>query len=104
MTLAVVFRRAARREFEEAALWYEERRPGLGSQFVLEIGCAVYLAAESPERFPVMHRDIRCVRVPVFRSPYSSARNLDASSCCRCSMRAAIRARGNDARDRIYNR
>ena|SRR5229473_801088 len=69
MTLAVVFRHAARREFDEAALWYEERRPGLGVQFVLEINHAVYLAAENPERFPIMHRDVRCVRARRF--PYS---------------------------------
>jgi plasmid stabilization system protein ParE len=29
MTLPVVFRRAARREFDEAALWYEEPEPTL---------------------------------------------------------------------------
>ena len=69
MTLAVVFRHAARREFDEAALWYEQRRPGLGAEFVAEINHAVYLAADSPERFPVMHRDVRCVRVRRF--PYS---------------------------------
>lgn len=69
MTLAVVFRRAARREFDEAALWYEERRRGLGNEFVGEIDRAVCLAAENPERFPVMHRDVCCVRVRRF--PYS---------------------------------
>ena len=69
MTLAVVFRHAARREFDEAALWYEARQPGLGVQFVLEINRAVYLAVENPERFPLMHRDIRCVRARRF--PYS---------------------------------
>ena len=69
MTLAVVFRRASRREFDEAALWYEERRPGLGFEFAEEINRAVYLAAENPERFPIMHRDIRCVRARRF--PYS---------------------------------
>jgi len=69
MTLAVVFRHAARREFDEAALWYEERRRGLGIQFVSEIDHAIDLAAENPERFPVMHRDVRCVRVRRF--PYS---------------------------------
>jgi len=62
MTLAVVFRRAARREFEE-------RRRGLGVQFVSEIDHAIDLAAENSERFPVMHRDVRCVRVRRF--PYS---------------------------------
>ena len=69
MTLAVVFRHAARREFDEAALWYEQRRSGLGAEFVSEISRAVYLAAESPERFPIMHRDVRCVRIRRF--PYS---------------------------------
>lgn len=69
MTLAVVFRHAARREFEEAALWYEERRPGLGLEFTGEIDRAVYLAVENPERFPIMHRDVRCVRARRF--PYS---------------------------------
>ena len=69
MTLAVVFRHAARHEFDEAALWYEERRRGLGVQFVSEIDHAIDLATENPERFPVMHRDVRCVRVRRF--PYS---------------------------------
>lgn len=69
MTLAVVFRRTARREFDEAVLWYEERRPGLGARFVSEIDAAVRLAAENPQRFPIMHRDVRCVRARRF--PYS---------------------------------
>lgn len=69
MTLAVVVRRSARREFDEAALWYEERRIGLGTQFVTEIDRAISLAAENPQRFPIMHRDIRCVRARRF--PYS---------------------------------
>lgn len=69
MTLAVVFWHAARHEFEKAALWYEERRPGLGLEFAAEINSAINLMAENPERFPVMHRDIRCVRARRF--PYS---------------------------------
>lgn len=69
MTLAVVFRHAARREFDEAALWYEDRRPGLGVQFVSEIDHAINMTAVNPERFPILHRDVRCVRVRRF--PYS---------------------------------
>ena len=69
MTLKVVFRRAARAEFDAAALWYEERRPGLGTQFVSEIDRAVELAARQPDRFPVKHKEIRCVQVRRF--PYS---------------------------------
>jgi len=69
MNFTVVFRRTARREFDEAAFWYEERHAGLGVQFIEEIGRAVALAAEDPERFPIMHRNIRCVRARRF--PYS---------------------------------
>ena len=69
MILNVVFRRAARAEFDLAALWYEEQQPGLGLQFTSEIDLAVNLAAEYPERFPIKHRDIRCVQARRF--PYS---------------------------------
>ena len=69
MTLAVVYRRAARHEFDAAAGWYEARSPGLGAEFVAEIDRAVLLAAETPARFPVMHANVRCVRVRRF--PYS---------------------------------
>ena len=69
MTLRVVFRRAARAEFESAALWYEERQPGLGLQFISEIDRAVMQAAEAPDRYPIKHADIRCVWARRF--PYS---------------------------------
>ncbi|MBI3938528.1 MAG: type II toxin-antitoxin system RelE/ParE family toxin [Betaproteobacteria bacterium] len=69
MTLRVVFRRAARAEFDAAALWYEERQPGLGLQFVSEINRGIELAARHPERFPIKHGEIRCVQARRF--PYS---------------------------------
>ena len=69
MTLEVVFRRAAQAEFDTAVLWYEERLPGLGTQFMSEIDRAVELAARHPERFPIKHNEIRCVQARRF--PYS---------------------------------
>jgi toxin ParE1/3/4 len=69
MTLRVAFHRAARRDFEDAAVWYEQRRLGLGAQFRAEVDAAVLLAAEQPVRFPRKHKGIRCVRVRRF--PYS---------------------------------
>jgi len=69
MTLPAVFRRAARREFEEAALWYEDRRRGLAAEFKAEVDRAVMLAAETPQRFALIYRQARCVRVRRF--PYS---------------------------------
>lgn len=69
MTLKVVFRPAARAEFDGATLWYEDRQPGLGAQFVAEIDRAVDLASRYPDRYPAQHDEIRCVRVRRF--PYS---------------------------------
>ena len=50
MILNVVFRRAARAEFDRAALWYEERQPGLGLQFTAEIDRAVDRNSDDPVR------------------------------------------------------
>jgi hypothetical protein len=36
-------------EVEIAAQWYEEQRPGLGLEFVLELDAALERAARSPE-------------------------------------------------------
>jgi plasmid stabilization system protein ParE len=77
MTLPVAFRRAARRDVEDAALWYEERRVGLGTQFQDEVDAAVVLAAAHPLRFARKHKQIRSVRIrrfpyPVFFIPEAS--------------------------------
>jgi toxin ParE1/3/4 len=69
MTLQVVFRNAARAEFDFAALRYDRQRAGLGAQFITEIDAALCLAATHPERFPIKHAGIR--RAPVRRFPYS---------------------------------
>jgi len=69
MTLKVVFRSAARAEFDGAALWYEDRQPGLGARFVSEIDHAVDLASKYPDRYAIKHEQIRCVRARRF--PYS---------------------------------
>lgn len=37
MTLPVVFRQQARREFDAAGEWYEKEHPGLGLEFLAEI-------------------------------------------------------------------
>ncbi|HLF12514.1 MAG TPA: type II toxin-antitoxin system RelE/ParE family toxin [Gammaproteobacteria bacterium] len=92
MTSAVVLRRAARQEFDEAALWYEGRRAGLGSQFTAEVERVIRLVAETPERFPPMHRDVRCVRVRRF--PYSVFFRIETT---RIVVLAVFHARRNSA-------
>ena len=69
MTLRIVFRRAAKTEFEDAAVRYDEQRSGLGEEFIIEIEQAVARAAAAPERYPVVFGDIR--RAVARRFPYS---------------------------------
>jgi toxin ParE1/3/4 len=92
MTLRVVFRRAARAEFDAAALWYEDRQAGLGAQFVSEINRVVELIANHPERFPVKHLEIRCVQARRF--PYSVFFRPEAN---RVVVLAVFHARRNPA-------
>lgn len=69
MTLRVVFRRAAKSEFDRAALWYDEQRAGLGEEFIREIDEALGKAAAAPQRHPVVFRDIR--RAVARRFPFA---------------------------------
>ena len=59
MSLPLVFRSVAQAEFDGAAAWYEEQRPGLGSEFVAEVQQILDLIADNPERFPVASGDVR---------------------------------------------
>ena len=69
MTLRILFRRAAKSEFEDAAIRYDGQRSGLGEEFTIEIEQAVARAAAAPERYPVVFGDIR--RTVARRFPYS---------------------------------
>ena len=69
MTLRIVFRRAAKIEFEDAAAWYDEKRFGLGEEFIVEIEQAISMAAAAPQRYPVIFGDVR--RTVARRFPFS---------------------------------
>ena len=69
MTLRVVFRRAAKHEFDDAADRYDEQRPGFGEEFIVEIDQAVASAAVAPERYPIVFGDVR--RTVTRRFPFS---------------------------------
>ena len=51
MSLAVIFKREARLEFEEAVAWYESARPGLGREFKLEVKLALKRALANPGHY-----------------------------------------------------
>lgn len=59
---------SARRELNEAVLWYEDQKPGLGSQFFTAVQETIAHIVENPRRFPLVYRDLR--QAPVSRFPY----------------------------------
>ena len=69
MSLPVVLRPEARAEFDEAFDWYEQRRPGLGADFVAQIQEVFDRISTTPELYAQIFHDVR--RGVVRRFPYS---------------------------------
>lgn len=42
----------ARAELRSAALWYDERRTGLGEEFIAEVSAALARMGDAPESYP----------------------------------------------------
>ena|SRR5581483_1355652 len=59
MSLPVVFRRAARAEFDDAADWYEQRRAGLGTAFTAAVQGLLDQIAAQPDFYPQVYQDVR---------------------------------------------
>lgn len=68
MKWAVTIRPKAREDLRRAHDWYEERRPGLGDEFLADHAEALLRLEADPERFPVYYRGFR--RVLTQRFPY----------------------------------
>lgn len=56
-------------DLEEATLYYEESRPGLGETFSAEVFRLIQRIVDSPRQFPVIERTMR--RGVLHRFPYS---------------------------------
>lgn len=67
--LALVIRRVAKLEIDDAAKWYEARVRGLGIRFVEEVTTCFELIRTAPGRYPVVHREIRRALLKQF--PYA---------------------------------
>lgn len=70
MAFTVVFRQIAKREFDDAISWYEDRREGLGREFSVAVEQQLGTIALSPNRFPRVRGDVR--RAVLQRFPYST--------------------------------
>ena len=68
MSGSIVFRPIARREFDEAADYYERCRPGLGVRFTVAVRRVLQRIASDPASFPVVFADVR--EALVRRYPY----------------------------------
>jgi len=55
-------------DLREARVWYENRREGLGDEFLLAVADAMLALEEAPQRYPIYYRDFR--RVLTDRFPY----------------------------------
>ena len=73
----MVTRAIAAAEIEAAYRWYERERSGLGEEFLQAVDDLAKTIAEYPERFPVIHRDIR--RALLKRFPYGIFYRLKAN-------------------------
>lgn len=60
---------AARDDVAAAAVWYESRRPGLGSAFLRRVDELLRRVSERPFQFPEIHETIR--RGLTRRFPYA---------------------------------
>jgi plasmid stabilization system protein ParE len=69
MSLPVIFRRAARAEFDEAADWYDQRRTGLGPTFTAAVQRVLDRIADQPDFYAVVWADVREALVAGF--PYA---------------------------------
>ena len=64
-----VFVRPARAEFDQAAQWYDQQKPGLGAAFTAAVQQAIEQIRDRPLICPVALDDIREARVEGF--PFS---------------------------------
>jgi plasmid stabilization system protein ParE len=67
MSLPVIFKPAARLEFEEAVAWYEGERPGLGRESKLEVKLALKRAVANPGHFQKVRGRAQKIRLRRFK-------------------------------------
>jgi plasmid stabilization system protein ParE len=69
------FSAAAKTEFRDAVLWYDEKSPGLGDEFARSVRAAADLISSGPERWPTKNGLRRYV---LRRFPFTIAYRFDS--------------------------
>ena len=70
MNRNLIIRPEAEADISEAAIWYEDREPGLAHELLFEIRTAINRALTNPEAFTRLRERPRVHRVLVRRFPY----------------------------------
>ena len=68
VTRELIIRPEAEAEMGEAFDWYEERVPGLGSDFLMNADASFHSILRNPQQFPIVHKNLR--RALIRRFPY----------------------------------
>jgi plasmid stabilization system protein ParE len=58
----------ARAEFDDGADWYEDRRAGLGTEFLAEVRAVIRRISANPRMHTIVYKDVR--KAVVRRFPY----------------------------------
>ena len=68
MSLSLRLSRAAKRDVDQAFVWYERQRPGLGDEFLESVEECLERIRLRPESFALVKKDLRVALVERF--PY----------------------------------
>jgi toxin ParE1/3/4 len=68
MNYRLILRQEAERDLDQAYSWYNEKVPGLGSDFLVVVERALESIQVNPARFPIVYRKVH--RALVRRFPY----------------------------------
>lgn len=69
MTVRCFVSDAAKADISTAKQWYDERIPGIGSAFILQVGRTIHRIGQHPDLYQVVVDDLRRARIHQF--PYS---------------------------------
>jgi toxin ParE1/3/4 len=70
MRRRLIVRPEAEVDIADAAVWYDDREPGLGVELISEVRSAIDRALQSPESFTCVRRNPTVRRVLTRRFPY----------------------------------
>jgi len=68
MAAKLTFTLEAERDIEEAYVWYEEQRAGLGEEFLSSVDACIQFICRMPEVYEIIHESYR--RALLRRFPY----------------------------------